>query len=414
MKSLLSAGVALALAAVPVLVAAPVSATTITTVHRFDGTTGSLPGKIIVTGNGTIYGTTYSGGANGTGNIYSIDSAGTFTNLHSFASDGNGGAVPASLALVRDASGTLFGAAEDGGTNGTGTLFSLSSSGTFTKLRDFGAGGNTPTGLIMDAAGNSVTALAAGGQNNTGGLRFNRPDLSGSNVTLAADGSQGRSFTGGIVGTGSFALDGSAGSVFATTLSGGANNGGTLLHYSTTTLQITKLHDFSGATARPSNNLLLNSAGTLFGVSDGTDGINSTVWSRTSAGVFTTLHTFTNGEAASGLFLDWRGTLYGTTYNGGADNAGSLWSRTSSGVFTTLASFAFEEFAAIGPRYGITSDGRGKLFGVTGDFSGDSDGSIWSYDTGILPEPGSWAMLIVGFGLTGATKRRRRAIAARA
>jgi hypothetical protein len=28
----------------------------------------------------------------------------------------------------------------------------------------------------------------------------------------------------------------------------------------------------------------------------------------------------------------------------------------------------------------------------------------------VIPEPGSWAMLIAGFGLTGAAMRRRRAI----
>lgn len=49
----------------------------------------------------------------------------------------------------------------------------------------------------------------------------------------------------------------------------------------------------------------------------------------------------------------------------------------------------------------------------------DNGGATWSVsgvdrtfrtwvDTGVVPEPGSWAMLIAGFGLTGAVMRRRR------
>jgi hypothetical protein len=32
--------------------------------------------------------------------------------------------------------------------------------------------------------------------------------------------------------------------------------------------------------------------------------------------------------------------------------------------------------------------------------------------TGVVPEPASWAMLIAGFGLVGATAHRRRAVTA--
>jgi hypothetical protein len=46
-----------------------------------------------------------------------------------------------------------------------------------------------------------------------------------------------------------------------------------------------------------------------------------------------------------------------------------------------------------------------------------SDSNAFEYDgfavtTGSVPEPASWAMLIAGFGLTGAMLRRRRALAA--
>ncbi len=50
-----------------------------------------------------------------------------------------------------------------------------------------------------------------------------------------------------------------------------------------------------------------------------------------------------------------------------------------------------------------------------GDFNGRSQNwavDLWDVDTatmGVVPEPSNWALLIAGFGLTGAAMRRRRA-----
>lgn len=41
------------------------------------------------------------------------------------------------------------------------------------------------------------------------------------------------------------------------------------------------------------------------------------------------------------------------------------------------------------------------------------DSGNWSFVSGALPEPGSWAMMIAGFGLIGATLRRRRPLPVR-
>ena len=52
--------------------------------------------------------------------------------------------------------------------------------------------------------------------------------------------------------------------------------------------------------------------------------------------------------------------------------------------------------------------GRGSAFG--GDFSPRNfNGSItYTVGAGAIPEPASWALLLAGFGLTGAVARRRR------
>jgi hypothetical protein len=59
----------------------------------------------------------------------------------------------------------------------------------------------------------------------------------------------------------------------------------------------------------------------------------------------------------------------------------------------------------------VTSGGPGSLSGKSsGSVNGNVSVVYTYYD--LVPEPGSWAMLIAGFGLIGAAARRRRALTA--
>ena len=63
--------------------------------HNFAGypTDGRNPlGRLVQATNGTFYGTTSEGGANGDGTVFSITSGGTLTTLDSF--DGTDGQFP--------------------------------------------------------------------------------------------------------------------------------------------------------------------------------------------------------------------------------------------------------------------------------------------------------------------------------
>jgi uncharacterized repeat protein (TIGR03803 family) len=101
---------------------------TLTTLHSFNGTDGQFPvTALIQSTDGNFYGTTYKGGANGDGTIFKITPSGTLTTLYSFCSQSGcpDGQLPLG-ALVQATNGNFYGTTEFGGTNGYGTVFSLS------------------------------------------------------------------------------------------------------------------------------------------------------------------------------------------------------------------------------------------------------------------------------------------------
>ncbi len=124
---------------------------TITTLYNFTGgKDGNGPsGPLIEGSDGKMYGTTGLGGDNGTGEVFQMTLSGTFTPLYSFDGwndDGytnNDGANPVGLAV--GAYGYFYGVNFHGGAFGDGTLFQITNTGGFTKLFDFtGEGGGVP------------------------------------------------------------------------------------------------------------------------------------------------------------------------------------------------------------------------------------------------------------------------------
>jgi uncharacterized repeat protein (TIGR03803 family) len=111
----------------------------------FTNSDGAFPHASLILSGKTLYGTAGSGGTNGNGAIFSVVTNGTgFINLHSFnATTGpsltnSDGASPQSSLIL--AGGTLFGTASSGGANGNGTVFAINTNGTgFTTLHSFTA-----------------------------------------------------------------------------------------------------------------------------------------------------------------------------------------------------------------------------------------------------------------------------------
>ena len=136
----------------------------LTTLYTFNTTDGSNPFAGLLLGtDGNFYGTTYGGGANGKGTIFQVTPAGTLTTLHSFT--GADGSEPWSGQLVQATDGNFYGTTFDGGAHGSGTIFEFTPGGVLTVLHSFSGpdGSNPQGGLVQGTDGNLYGATTGGG-----------------------------------------------------------------------------------------------------------------------------------------------------------------------------------------------------------------------------------------------------------
>jgi uncharacterized repeat protein (TIGR03803 family) len=127
------------------------------------GTDGAAPaGTLLRDAMGNLWGVTVDGGTALSGTIYKIDSAGSYSLMHTFT--GPDGAIPLA-GLVEDSVGDLYGTAVAGGTQQVGVIYKITTSGNFTVLYNFpgGAAGEAPFNVVRDGAGNFYGAAAGGG-----------------------------------------------------------------------------------------------------------------------------------------------------------------------------------------------------------------------------------------------------------
>jgi uncharacterized repeat protein (TIGR03803 family) len=151
------------------------SAGVFTTLYAFDNTHGSTPiAPLIQALDGNFYGTTKVGGTAGYGTVFKITPAGGLTVLYNF--DLTHGADIFSP-LVQGSDGNFYGTARDGGTlNSGGVAFKLTPTKVLTVLHNFdrtlgSVDGNQPyAGLIQASDGNFWGVASAGGTNAAGTL----------------------------------------------------------------------------------------------------------------------------------------------------------------------------------------------------------------------------------------------------
>jgi len=297
---------------------------------------------------GNLFGTTYSGGAHGSGTVFKLTPAGKETVLYSFCAQANcdDGGDP-SAGLVLDREGNLYGTTQYGGAHGVGVVFKLTPNGRETVLHTFCAQNNCPDGYNAEA-----------------GLIFDGKDT--------------------LYGTAEYGGAYGAGVVFKLTTKG----------------KETVLYSFCSQTncldgQYPLASLVLDQKGNLYGTTVNGGAYKSSrcytyyegygcgvVFRLTPKGRETVLYSFcaqnncTDGSYPyAGLVLDRKGNLSGTTYYGGVSSScngnsygcGVVFRLTPKGREKVLHSFCTQNNCTDGatPDAGLVLDQKGNLYGTT-------------------------------------------------
>ena len=147
----------------------------LTTLYNFCSQTGCTDGEypyagLVQTTDGNLYGTTQDGGVNGSGTIFRITPSGALTTLYKFCPQSGcpDGEYP-DAALIQATDGNLYGTTEGGGGNGYGTIFRITPSGALTTLYNFCSqsgctdGVEPRAGLIQATDGNLYGTTVGGG-----------------------------------------------------------------------------------------------------------------------------------------------------------------------------------------------------------------------------------------------------------
>lgn len=314
--------------------------------------------------DGNFYGTTQNGGR-GTGfingTIFKITPAGVLTTVYSFCTRGNclDGQNPEGLVLGSD--GNFYGVTFSGGDSGDpgdGTVFKFTPAGVLTTLYTFCSqgglsqtcsDGRSPINIIQGSDGNfyGATLGQTGSVSATQGAgTVFKITPSGSLTTLhtfcsLANCTDGSSPSGNLI-------QGTDGNFYGTTSGGGAattyiSNGGGVVFKITPAGALTVVYSFCSTIAcgdgsNPSG-LAQAADGSFYGVTGG-GGSNGgpgsltggTLFRLTSTGALTTLYSFcsqnncTDGNLPrAGVIQAANGNLYGTTYNGGANDDGVVY-----------------------------------------------------------------------------------------
>jgi uncharacterized repeat protein (TIGR03803 family) len=294
----------------------------LTALVNFTGTNGTNlgasplgAGGLVLGKDGNFYGVTRYGGTNvtgsvgvgtnGCGTIFKMTPGGTFTTLVNFT--GTNGAAPGAGptgGLLQWTDGNFYGTTRYGGTNDEGTIFKMTTNGTFASLLSF-----------LPLVPNGDTTNGNFGTNATGAQPINA------------------------------LVPGSDGNLYGSAPIGGLGGEGTVFRFYTNGT-LTNIYSFTPlvptGTSRPTNydgaaiagNLAPGPGGVFYATpSNGGAHGAGTIIAITTNGTLTTLYSFSSlvanknveGGDPFGVTFGSDGNVYGVNYIGGADGEGSTY-----------------------------------------------------------------------------------------
>lgn len=238
-------------------------------------------GSLVKLNNGKLYGTcSYHINSPNKGGVYSIVPNSTYTVERSFSNNDEVSNVSSPLTPL--ANGKLIGLANRGGTHiNRGTIYMFDTTSKVpTTLLEFGTSlnGNVANGSLIMAANGKIYGTTREGGTQRRGVLFSIDPLSSEQKVLH-----------------NFVTNNSApytpdtklfqapdGKLYGVTGRGGNSDYGTIFSFDTVTNTLTRLYSFSGSTngAYPKGNLLMDSSGMLFGTTNGGGSNNRGIFYR--------------------------------------------------------------------------------------------------------------------------------------
>ena len=301
---------------------------TMSTIATFNGTNGSHPygGLTYDTNTGFFYGTTSGGGPDGYGTIFSVSRDGKLSTIASF--DGTTGFLPYGSLIYNSTKKLFYGTTYGGGPDGYGTIFSVSPSGTLSTIASFknGTNGSHPNpDLTYDSSTDLFYDTTYNGGANGYGTIFSVSTDGKLSTVASFDG------TNGALSNGSLTYDSKKDLFYGTT--GGANNDGTIFSVSPSGT-LSNLATFNGSNgAYPYGSLTYDgNTGFFYGTTSGggANGYGAIFLFNPSSRTLSNVASFNNTNGANpqgSLTYDSKnGLFYGTTTAGGANNDGTIFS----------------------------------------------------------------------------------------
>lgn len=355
--------------------------------------------------DGELYSTIQTNGTYNSGSVYKMTTSGGYSLVYSFCAEGGHCLVTGTdpwggVTLGTD--GNLYGTTLSGGAcnGGVGTIFKVTPAGAWSKLWDFtttvacdGHSGLLDEGAPyyppFQATDGNFYGVDEGVYAGTYGV-FYKITTKGKLTAYPFNYSDGA--------IPNLPTQGSDGNFYGTTQGGGDPTCKCGVVYKATAGgKITALHTFKGYPTdgtRPIGVLVQGSDGDFWGTTyDGGANNEGTIFKISASGTYTMVYsfddvspTFLGQLPVAGLTLGSDGNLYGVTERGGATGYGTIFQVTSAGDVTFLHSFCSVTGCTDGivPETPLVQHTNGKFYGTA---SGNSlcCGVFYSFDMGLPP-----------------------------